>query len=284
MKCATTTLHAQLSAHDGFFLSDKLDEPDYYSNGDRYANGAAWYASLYSEAQPGQLVGDFSTGYAKLPTYPYAVDRIREDIPDPRIVYLMRHPVKRLVSHYTHDWLGGIIDVSIDQAVTDHRSIVDYGLYAMQLRPYLQAFGPDRVLPVFFERFVNESQSELERICKFIGYKDSPRWVEDVERTNVSSQRLRPNGLRDRILNFPGVRFVRQRLVPQSLRDRIKKRWSMNKQPELSAEVESEVRAEFDVDLAKLGSWLGIELNCESFETQVADLVPAWTAATPTKT
>ena len=281
MKCATTTLHAQLDAQPGISLTDKLDEPDYFSNDEKFSRGPEWYASLFDHAAEDDLMGDASTGYAKLPTHPRTVERIRDALPDPRIIYLMRHPVKRLVSHYAHDWLGGSLNMPIDRAVTDHRPIVDYGLYAMQLRPYLQTFGPQCVLPVFFERFVTESQTELERVCKFIGYQGTPRWVGDVEHTNVSSQRLRRSALRDCVVNFPGVRIVRQRFIPQSIRDRIKRRWSMNKRPQLSADVEAAVHAEFDADLAELGSWLGIELNCANFESAVTSLIPVWTPATP---
>ena len=281
MKCATTTLHVQLAAQPGIHLSDKLEEPDYFSDDERYARGSGWYASLFNGANPDDLVGDISTGYAKLPTDLGAVDRIQKDVAEPRIVYLMRHPIDRLVSHYLHDWSVGRVKDLIDAAVNSHRPMIEYGRYAMQLEPYLAAFGPERVLPVFFERLILSPQAELERICAFIGYTQSPKWIDERDHANASNQRLKRSPLRDAIINFPLLKAIRRNLVPQSFRNRVKGLWAMNERPTLSPDVESEVIAEFDSDLATLGRWLGIELNCESFKSQVQELDPAWTAETP---
>lgn len=281
MKCATTTLHVQLAAQPGICLSDKLEEPDYFSDSERYARGPEWYASLFKGANPDDLVGDISTGYAKLPTDPSTVERIQKDVADPRIVYLMRHPVDRLVSHYIHDWSVGRVTEPIDEAVKSHRPMVDYGRYAMQLEPYLTAFGPGRVLPVFFERLIGSPQVELERICSFIGYAQRPEWTSESDHANASSQRLKRSPLRDAIISFPLIKTIRRNLVPQSLRDRVKRLWAMNERPSLSHDIESEVIAEFDADLATIGTWLGIELNCENFKSHVRELDPVWTDETP---
>ena len=281
MKCATTTLHAQLAAQRGIFLTDKLDEPDFFSDDERYARGSDWYRTLFQEAAAGDLTGDVSTGYTKLPTDPGTVERMQKDVPDARFVYLMRHPVDRLVSHFIHDWSVGRISVSIDEAVATHRPLVDYGRYAMQLRPYLDAFGSDRVLPVFFERFVTESQNEFERVCRFIGYSGTPQWIDEQGRANASNVRMRGSRLRDSFVSFPGLRTVQRRLVPQGLRDRVKALWSIKDRPELSEDIERRLIEEFDADLAKLGSWLGIDLSCSNFKETAKSLVPVWSEAAP---
>lgn len=281
MKCATTTLHAQFAAQSGIYVPDKIHEPDYFNDDDRYARGNAWYASLFSGAETGDLIGDISTGYTKCPTDPRTVERMRQDLEQPRFVYIMRHPVDRLISHYIHDWSVGRIKDSIDEAVESHRPLIDYGRYAMQLRPYFDAFGSSQILPVFFERLIDASQLELERICAFIGYPGQPRWVNDQDRVNVSSTRMRRSPLRDAIVNAPVLRTIRRRLIPKGLREGVKRMWAIGERPQLSEATEQRVVEEFDSDLGELGDWLGIDLDCAKFKERVTSLEPAWTSNTP---
>ena len=46
MKCATSTLHDQLSMHNSFFMTTPK-EPNFFSNDEIYANGFHWYESLF---------------------------------------------------------------------------------------------------------------------------------------------------------------------------------------------------------------------------------------------
>ena len=69
MKCATTSLHDQLAAQPGLFMSEPK-EPFFFSNDEVYARGIDWYAGLFAGAAAGDLCGESSTHYTKLPSYP----------------------------------------------------------------------------------------------------------------------------------------------------------------------------------------------------------------------
>src|SRR4051812_12488351 len=156
MKSATTTLHDQLARQDGIFMS-KPKEPCFFSDDDRWARGPEWYASLFEPAAPGDLRGESSTHYTKLPTHPRTIERMQAGLGgDIRFVYVMRHPIDRLVSQYVHEWSHGIVECPIGEALDRHPELIAYSRYAMQLEPYFEAFGRDRVLPVFFDRVRSE--------------------------------------------------------------------------------------------------------------------------------
>jgi hypothetical protein len=150
--------------------------------------------------------------------------------------------------------------------VEKHPELVDYGRYAMQLEPYLDNFGRENILPVFFERLTAQPQHELKRVCRFIGYRRKPRWIEQVERQNVSGQRMRKSKVADALMNFPGSAGFRRRFVPQAVRDRIKDFWTIKERPQLSVRRIEELRAVYDRDLAMLGRWLGLDLCCDTFK------------------
>jgi len=275
MKCATSTLHEQLAAQPGFFMS-RPKEPNFFSDDDVWARGMDWYQGLFADAPPGALRGESSTHYTKLPTHPDALPRLAEALGPRRFVYVMRHPVDRLVSHYIHEWTQRTIEVPMDEAVHRHPELVDYGCYAMQLRPWFERFGREAVLPVFFERLAEEPDAELLRVARFLGSHEAVRFQSGLGAQNVSRDRLRKSPLRDALLRLPGATTLRRTLVPRALRDRIKARWQMRDRPELSAPTRSALERRFDEDLAELGSWLGTPLRCEGFAETVRGRALDW--------
>ncbi len=280
MKSATSTLHVQLSQQPGFWMSDPK-EPNFFSDEDVWAKGLGWYSDLFAGASPTDLRGESSTHYTKLPDYPHALARMREHVPQAKLIYVMRHPIDRLISHYMHAWLEASMEGNLDEAVERYPQLVAYGQYAMQIRPFLESYGPENVLPVFFDRLTRHPQEELERICVFLGYQGKPIWSEDDAKQNVSTERLRADPLRDRVINFPPVRFIRQNLIPRSFRNRVKKAWQMPDKPELSLNARKALIEAFDDDLATLGQWLGTDLRCINFKETVRSRPFGWSESAP---
>ena len=56
MKSATTTLHEQLARQPGFCMS-RPKEPNFFGGDDVYARGFDWYASIFRDPRPGDLLG-----------------------------------------------------------------------------------------------------------------------------------------------------------------------------------------------------------------------------------
>jgi hypothetical protein len=268
MKCATSTLHAQLALQPGIFMCTPK-EPYFFSNDEVWSRGLDWYSSLFTPAGKDDLCGESSTHYTKLPTYPHTIERIRKHAPQTKFIYIIRHPIDRLISQYIHEWTEAVISCPIDEAIDRHPELIDYSRYGMQLKPFLETFGPSQILVLFFEQFTRQPQPQLERVCRFIGYPGVPQWKEEIGAQNVSAERLRRSSLRDAIINLPGATFLRRTLVPQSIRDRIKSWWTMQKRPRLSESSLARLRALFDPDLAELGRSLGMDLTCETYKQVV---------------
>jgi hypothetical protein len=267
MKCATSTLHEQLAMQPGIFMTD-LKEPNFFSDDEQYDRGLDWYLSHFESAPANAMCGESSTHYTKLPTYPHTIDRLSQHFPNVKLIYVLRHPIDRLISQYVHEWTMRIIDINtdIDRALDLHPELIAYSQYAMQLQPYFETFGLEQVLPVFFERLIRQPQSELERICHFLGYSGQPVWQDDLNAQNVSSDRMRKHAIRDFLLEVPLLKELRQKLVPKSTRDWIRGWWTLKEKPKLSAERIAQLQVIFDEDLAKLTPWLGMELSCSQWK------------------
>lgn len=264
MKCATSTLHSQLSLQPGIFMSTPK-EPYFFSNDDVYEKGIEWYASLFEDAPEGAICGESTTHYTKLPTYPLTIPRILKHIPNSRFVYVIRDPIDRLVSQYIHEWTENAITLPIDEAIDAHPQLVAYSRYAMQLQPFIDTFGFNRILLVSFDRICSRPQEELERICSFLGYTGSPKWLEGDDTRNVSSQRLRKNSLRDAVVWHPVVTWIRRTLVSRPARDWIRSRWKMKDRPVPAQYQVDRLEHIFDEDLEQLSQWIGRDIRCANF-------------------
>lgn len=269
-KCATTTLHNQLGVQSGFFMSDPK-EPNFFSNDDNYKNGFQTYLALFNGATLSDLCGESSTHYTNLPTYPQTVNRIKTHVPDAKFIYVMRHPIERLVSDYVHEWSERKVNNDINEAVRTFPPLIQYSLYSLQIRPYLETFGSEQILALFSENLRHHPQRELERICQFLGYSGQPTWCEDLNQLHISSKRLRNSVWRDTLVNQPVLRYLRQTFVPKGLRTWVRGFWQMKKRPQLREETVMYLEEIFDRDLAFLGQWLGINLTCRIFKSAVGN-------------
>ena len=129
---------------------------------------------------------------------------------DARLIYMVRHPIDRLLSHYLHNVGGGYEDRELADAVADPGSAyVQRGLYAFQLEPYLEAFGAERILVVSRE----ELGAERERPCA--ASSSSAAWSPDFTSPEFDREWETGSGkgsggfrLMDRAVRMPGLRAL----------------------------------------------------------------------------
>jgi hypothetical protein len=147
----------------------------------------------------------------------------------------------------------------------------------MQLEPYLDAFGPEAVHPVFFDRLIAQPDHVLGSIGRFLGASEPFLWDHSLKPQNVGRERLRDSPLRNALVQAPVLGTLRRALVPGALSERVKSYWRMGVDPpRIPPDLEARLRDVFDIDLARLGSWLDIRLDCESFRSVTEREPPAW--------
>ena len=251
MKCGTTTLQAQLAAQPGVFMATPK-EPNFFSDDDTYARGLDWYQGLFADAPSDALKGEASTHYTKLPTYPDCAARLTATLPDVRLVYLIRNPVARAISHFIHDWTMGLISEPIDRACARYPELTSYSCYARQIAPYVEAYGADRVLVVSLEEMEQHPQAVLERVCGFIGVPGPVVWREDLTRQNVSAERVRRFAFDWLLVRNPVAKALRRALLPKRWRVALKRRLQMRHRPDLPADMVSRLEHRFAQDHAEL--------------------------------
>ena len=254
MKSGTTTLQTQLAAQPGIFMTTPK-EPNFFSDDAVYAKGLPWYNSLYAEAAPGDLKGEASTHYTKLPTYPDTIQRLAQAVPAPRLVYVIRNPVNRAISHYIHEWSQGNMGQDPTEAFNQHGALVDYGRYAMQIAPYVAQFGVESICLTSLEQLKSDPAGELARVGAHIGAAGSLAWDPEIGARNVSADRVRRLPLQGLLIDNPVAEFLRRALVPKALRAGIRKARTMDTRPELSDDLRQQLEAVFAKDQAHLATF-----------------------------
>lgn len=201
-KSATTSLAAQISRHPQIsFCKEK--EPHFFSKNIYGKKSVDEYHSLYSRSE-GQLCGEASTSYTLFPQHINVASQVYDYNPKIRLIYIVRDPVERIVSHYCHRLLKkAVISGSIDEEVLKDPSYVNASRYGVQLRQYLNFFPRNQILLLTFNEFASGPLDVFQKICKFLNIDPPADYMLEQKAHNVSMSR-------GRMRDFPGKSIVQE--------------------------------------------------------------------------
>jgi hypothetical protein len=168
MKAGTTSLARYLGAHPEIFMTSDPKEPTYFLTREQlldvlpgvekrgFWRGEEYYLKLFEAAGDRTVVGEASANYARLPRVPGVAEKIHAFNPQARILFILRDPVARTISHYWYmvRFFGERRDLMT--AIREDPDYVETSDYAMQMRPYLALFGRERVLAITTEALSTE--------------------------------------------------------------------------------------------------------------------------------
>jgi len=104
-KAGTTSLHNYLCEHPEIQMS-AVKEPNFFAphldpiNEPRRVGSLDQYEQLFDPAVA--VRGEASTPYSEYPLRQGVPERIHEQVPEAKFVYMVRDPVERTISHYNH--------------------------------------------------------------------------------------------------------------------------------------------------------------------------------------
>ena len=170
MRAGTTSLYMDLASHPDVFLAQDKEPESLCSDAVPTSQGIVAYNAIYARARPGQLCIDASTAYAKRPDYGDVPRRATEVLPAGfKVIYLVRHPIQRIISQHHHEHMEGKVGPSIDEEVRRHPRYIQYSRYAYQLEPWLELVGRQRLRVVQFEDYVKRRSEALRELGGFLG-------------------------------------------------------------------------------------------------------------------
>jgi hypothetical protein len=207
-KAGTTALHAALAQHPQLHLS-MVKEPKFFlTDGPPPTLGGpgdaktyrehVWrradYEALFDAAPPGTLRGEST------PFYLYrhdAQERIKALLPGARLIIVVRDPVERAHSNWTHLWSAGLdpIDDFVTACAAEDQRVAagwaDFwhykrvGQYGQQLRHLYTVFPREQVLVFRYRDLVDDPPGTLDQICAFLGIGQG--LIDHLPRENVTA-------------------------------------------------------------------------------------------------
>ncbi|MEM1244796.1 MAG: sulfotransferase [Acidobacteriota bacterium] len=260
MKCATTTLHHALAEHpDVFMARDK--ELNFFLEDRNWRRGLTWYAAQF-EARA-RVRGESSPNYSKATLHKGVAERIAATLPETRLIYSVRDPVRRAVSHYRHNVLDGRESRTLREALLVHPERNHYlqcSRYHQQLAPYLRHFPRRQLRLVVVEELKGDFQGEMSRLYDFLEIDPHPAHSQETRRLHRTAAKRRKTPLRAWLGSRRGATRLR-RASPKpiyELFDRLTTRqWESEPvDPALGAEIAATLREDaerfretFDLEL-----------------------------------
>jgi hypothetical protein len=219
-KSGTTSLHEYLAQHPEIHMSfpkelnffSFLDSPPNFSGPPGTADDAVlnnrlrrekyglsittWsqYRKVFAGVRSAKAIGESSVSYLY---FPQAGRRIRQFIPDARLIAILRNPVDRAYSKYRQLRRDRAESLSrFEQAVAAEEArmrdnwspawfYVDRGFYYRQLEPYYDLFPSSQIKIIIYDDFTKDPKAIVESIFSFLGVATDFR-VDFSRRYNIS--------------------------------------------------------------------------------------------------
>ena len=256
-KAGTTSLFHYLADHPQIYLHP-IKEINYFAWPDAKRN-LRRYIRFFAKAPHGAVCGDVSTDYAKCPAIQDVPRRMSAVVPDARLLYIVRHPVRRAVSHYHHEILQGVRRLApIDEELRTRAEFVDFGRYFLQIERYLQYFDPRQIQVVVFEELLADKVGTMKRVFGHIGC-DTDYTPSNLDVcANASETSVQFTKMVHVLSNIPGYQAVRF-MIPGGVRQFAVRALS-RRRPELpwpSPETIQWLAERFERDVESLTSYLG---------------------------
>lgn len=193
MKSGTTSLYHDLIRQEDIFMPDDKEPGALGTDSTLQPRELIRYQKLFSRGRGHQLVGEASTTYSMLPDIGGVPKRASHLLGnDIRIIYIVRNPISRAVSHYKHEFGMGRIDEELNKAIRHCPRLIDYSRYKMQLQPWLAEFGSDRILVIVFEDYIRSRKATVKRVMQFLGVNKEPKDLDVGKVYNKGDARYLP--------------------------------------------------------------------------------------------
>jgi hypothetical protein len=268
LKAGTTSLHFYLDQHPDVSMS-RVKEPHHFARPEDgpYPGRVETredYEVLFDASASAR--GESSPTYSLFPRHKEVPERIAAAVPDARIIYLVRDPVDRVISHYMHERAVVGLGRSFEEEIGDlssptTNSYIYPSLYAMQLERYLQVFPESQVRVVDQAELLRDRAECLSGIFRFLEVDPSFYSPRFEERAGTSSDRRRYPVWYARTLNRPAPKVVRW--LPRDVRRRMRMVaertfWPPVEQPEVSVRMRERIQELCGPDTSRLRELTGL--------------------------
>jgi Sulfotransferase domain len=253
-RCGSTWVYEALKEHPEVFLP-AAKQTHFFDLS--YENSMDWYLDHFDNLKPiHKAVGEVATSYC----LPEAIPLMAKELPNIKIIMVMRNPIERANSFYRsraphEDWK------SFDDALNNDPEILSRGQYIDQIEILLNHYTKDQILFLFYDDLQKDERAYISQIYKFLGVDSTfePSVIGNPIRAAMFPRLrriLRQMGL------TPLVNLVNKSFVGDMLRRYIKKKQNSQGTPNnIPQHIEEKLRKHFQPYNKRLAEFSGRNLG-----------------------
>jgi hypothetical protein len=213
MKCGTSSLHRYLSLHPEICMS-KPKELNFFIEENNWQKGLDWYLSRFDADK--SVWGESSMSYTKWPMLSGVPRRMHSCIPGATLVYLMRDPIDRIVSHYIHNVAKGYERRRLNEAIAERNNshYVYTSRYFMQIQQFMEFYDKSQLMLFELDEIARDPNGVVRKICQKIGVDSQFKHSEIGLLHHVSESKRMPREFTRLIEKLP-YGWVLRRVMPK---------------------------------------------------------------------
>lgn len=230
-KSGTTTLYRDLLSQPGVYFPFEKEPTSLAHDKVLTPEGRAEYEALYIGAKATDARGDASTGYARIPRFTGVPERAMQLLgPDTELLYIVREPVSRMVSHHHHMITNLPMPTDFDEFLKVEPNAVAFSRYAWQAKAWLEHFDRSKLHILIFEEYVVNRREVVASLGPILGFAPRVERVDIASKFNAAEDRSSDRGLAMRFRSTRLYQAVRP-LLPVSTRDALRRRFASKAPP-----------------------------------------------------
>ena len=265
-KCASTWLYRMLAAHPEVGVSQEK-EVDFFSF--HFDHGYQWYERKFEDCQNKSSAGEISPSYFCEPAVP---ERVRQYIPDARILVSFREPIQRALSNHRHEVRVGHFtgaELSFEAGLKNNPMYIDQGRYASHLKRWLRYFPSEQILVLLMDDIEKDPSACAKKVYEFLGVDPAFEPTELLERFNKSyaNRSRKLLGIKEALYNLtrmPGGGWIWKAATSLGLRNLYRNVNKVSSELVIPAPAErtlDELRSEFLPEVRELSELIGRPLD-----------------------
>jgi len=158
-----------MSEHPSLFLPDNKEVHFFDENYENYEKGLDWYGGHFCEAG-NRVVGEITPNYY----HNYrALDKIKNDLPDIKIIFILREPISRAYSQYQLYKQKYFKDLDFYEVINTNDGIKDHSLQGKYLRYISSVFPKENLHVIYYDEINDRPDLVIKNVFSFVGVEDS---------------------------------------------------------------------------------------------------------------
>lgn len=214
MKSGTTSLRYTLSCHPEVYMVYP-EEPRFFYNDENYSKGLAWYSSFFKDVEGKKAIGEGSGFYAWKARNYETVKRIFQTLPEVKIIYMVRHPIERIASHWSWEIASGKPLGTIENAIKENRQFLDMSMYWEQISVYRHYFKDQQIKVLFLEDLQSNPEKFYKECFNFLEVDSHFEIGEYMTPKNQTEGRLTDSSVLMKVRRLVNLQEIKKQL-PES--------------------------------------------------------------------